>query len=138
MRSCVDGRVKFRISRPINCSVFWASTLARGRRSSSIKKSHLKNPLIFIVVSFLSLLPFVSIKQFFHVILKVMGKLGVSVSYETLPVGNNVGRRTHDTEGLCHFLVLIIDDRKGETFLFHIFPYSFFPLIYPDVYSYKL
>ena len=90
------------------------------------------------MVSFLSLLAFASIKQFFHVILKVMGKLGVSVSYETLPVGNNVCRRTHDTEGLCYFLVFIVDDRKGETFLFHIFPYSFFPLIYPDVYSYKL
>ena len=68
----------------------------------------------------------------------IMGKLGVSVSYETLPVGNKVRRRTHDAVGLSHFLFFIIDDRKGETFLFHIFSYTFFPLIYPNVYSYYL
>jgi len=71
-------------------------------------------------------------------ILKILRKLGISVSYETLSVGNNVSRRSHDAEGLCYFLVFIIDDRKGESFLFHISSYSLFPLIYPDVYSYEL
>jgi hypothetical protein len=38
-------------------------------------------------------------EQVLHVILKIIGKLGVSVSYDTLPIGNDVRRRAHDTFG---------------------------------------